>query len=60
MRFDYMNETNLSKENAALKKRPRRYYDAERRLNFEVQHWLVAEEALIGCFVSMSFSGSVV
>ena len=29
-------------------------------LNFEVQHWLVANEALIGCFVSMSFSGSVV
>ena len=29
-------------------------------LNFEVQHWLVANEALIGGFVSMSFSGSVV
>ena len=28
------------------------------RLNFEVQHWLVAKEALIGCFVSMSFSRS--
>ena len=31
-----------------------------RRLKFEVQHWLVANEALIGCFVFMSFSGSVV
>ena len=30
------------------------------RLNFEVLHWLVANEALIGCFVFMSFSGSVV
>jgi hypothetical protein len=30
------------------------------RLNFEVQHWLVAKEALVGCFVSMSFAGSVV
>ncbi len=30
------------------------------RLKFEVQHWLVANEALIGCFVSMSFSWSVV
>ena len=29
-------------------------------LNFEVQHVLVAKEALIGCFVAMSFSGSVV
>ena len=33
---------------------------ATRRLNFEVQHGLVANEALIGCFVFMSFSGSVV
>ena len=31
-----------------------------RRLKFEVQHWLAAKEALIGCFVFMSFSGSVV
>ena len=30
------------------------------RLNFEVRHLLVASEALIGCFVFMSFSGSVV
>ena len=30
------------------------------RLNFEVQHGLVAKEALIGCFVCMSFAGSVV
>ena len=30
------------------------------RLNFVVQHLLVRKEALIGCFVSMSFSGSVV
>ena len=30
------------------------------RLNFEVQHRLVAKEALIGCFVAMSFSRSVV
>ena len=28
--------------------------------NFEMQHWLVANEALFGCFVSMSFSGWVV
>jgi len=34
--------------------------DLPSRLNFAVQHWLVAKEALIGCFVSMSFSGSVV
>ena len=27
-------------------------------LNFEMQHWLVANEALFGCFVSMSFSGA--
>ena len=32
----------------------------EPRLNFVVQHLLVSKEALIGCFVSMSFSGSVV
>ena len=31
-----------------------------RRLKFEVQHWLVANKALIGCFVFMSFSRSVV
>jgi len=31
-----------------------------RRLNFEMQHWLVTKEALIGCFVSMSFAGSIV
>ena len=30
------------------------------RLNFEVQHLLGLKEALIGCFVAMSFSGSVV
>ena len=30
------------------------------RLNFEVRHWLVAKEALVGCLVCMSFSGSVV
>jgi hypothetical protein len=30
------------------------------RLNFEVQHWLGLKEALIGCFVAMSFSWSVV
>ena len=30
------------------------------RLNFVVQHWLGLKEALIGCFVSMSFSRSVV
>ncbi len=30
------------------------------RLNFEVRHELVAMEAFIGCFVCMSFSGSVV
>ena len=30
------------------------------RLNFEVQHGLVAKEALIGCFAAMSFSGSVI
>ncbi len=29
-------------------------------LNFAVQHWLVAKEALIGCFVCMSFAGPVV
>src|SRR5678815_6099952 len=30
------------------------------RLNFAVQHWLVAKKAFIGCFVSMSFTGSVI
>jgi len=30
------------------------------RLNFVVQHLLGLKEALIGCFVAMSFSGSVV
>ena len=30
------------------------------RLNFEVQHLLGLKEALIGCFVAMSFSWSVV
>lgn len=30
------------------------------RLNFEVRHWLVANEALIGCFVCMSFTWSVI
>jgi hypothetical protein len=30
------------------------------RLNFVVQHLLVSKEALIGCFVAMSFSRSVV
>ena len=30
------------------------------RLNFAVQHWLGVKEALIGYFVAMSFSGSVV
>ena len=30
------------------------------RLNFEVRHWLVTNEALIRCFVCMSFAGSVV
>ena len=29
-------------------------------LNFEVQHGLVSMEALMGCFVSMSFSRSMV
>jgi hypothetical protein len=30
------------------------------RLNFVVQHLLGLKEALIGCFVAMSFSGSIV
>ena len=30
------------------------------RLNFEVRHELMFKEALIGCFVCMSFAGSVV
>ncbi len=30
------------------------------RLNFVVQHWLGLKEALIGCFVAMSFSWSVI
>jgi hypothetical protein len=30
------------------------------RLNFVVQHFLGLKEALIGCFVAMSFSWSVV
>ena len=30
------------------------------RLNFVVQHLLVSKEALVGCFVAMSFPGSVV
>ena len=30
------------------------------RLNFEVQHELVAKEAFIGCFVCMSFAGSFI
>ena len=30
------------------------------RLNFEVQHLLGLKEALIGCFVAMSFSRSIV
>ena len=30
------------------------------RLNFEVRHELMCKEALIGCFVCMSFAGSVV
>ena len=34
--------------------------DLPSRLNFAVQHWLVAKKTFIGCFVSMSFSGSVV
>jgi hypothetical protein len=29
-------------------------------INFEVQHELVLMKALMGCFVCMSFSGSVV
>ena len=33
---------------------------AKPELNFAVQHWLVGKEALIGCFVCMSFAGSVV
>jgi hypothetical protein len=31
-----------------------------RRLNFVVQHLLGLKEALIRCFVAMSFSGSVI
>ena len=30
------------------------------RLNFEVRHELMCKEALIGCFVCMSFAGAVV
>jgi hypothetical protein len=30
------------------------------RLNFAVQHWLARKEALMGCFVCMSFSRSLV
>jgi hypothetical protein len=30
------------------------------RLNFVVQHLLVTKEALIGCFVAMSFPRSIV
>ena len=30
------------------------------RLNFEVQHLLGVKEALVGCFVAMSFSWSVI
>jgi len=30
------------------------------RFNFVVQHLLVSKEALIGCFVAMSFSRSIV
>ena len=30
------------------------------RLNFEVRHELMGKEALIGCFVCMSFAGSFI
>ena len=35
-------------------------FGSDPMLNCEVQHWLVAKEALIGCLVSMSFSRLVV
>ncbi len=39
---------------------PQGHLSQSPRLNFAVQHLLVGKEALIGCFVAMSFSRSVV